>query len=64
MGRETYAHTHAEFLLTSCKGTSEFIGTYAEARDAARKIQAELQASYGVTVSRRDDPETPLYTAN
>ena len=42
------------YKLISTKGTQEFVGTEAEAIEAARKMQDKLQAAFGVSVEDED----------
>jgi hypothetical protein len=50
------------FILESCKGSMRIQCTYLEAKRKAREWQSEIQAQWGVTVSKAGD-ETILYTA-
>jgi len=49
-----------QYELASVKGNRKILATLAEAKQAARKMQAELQAAWGVDVY---DGERKLYTA-
>ena len=49
------------FVLVSVKGSEDFSGTLAEAKRAARKMQAEMQAAFGVDVENED--RVVVYTA-
>lgn len=51
------------YELVSVKGTREMTGTLVEAKRAAREMQAELQASWGVDVYLKGTNKPKLYTA-
>lgn len=49
------------YTLSSVKGMHGYVSGYREAVSRARELQADLQAAYGITVSRPDG--STAYTA-